>query len=136
MVIATPARAAAVLPAADPQRTAGVSRAQSFPGCRHKWFRAARGDPGPLSLSGESLAKSRRDTALVFQDAEMEGVTPNQTYSLELGEGFAEGRASRITSEPSSVCRMEAFSKARVRAKPPISFQPTSSSGRREDFCI
>lgn len=55
------------------------------------------------------------------------------------GGSSAEGLASRIlilleASEPSSVCRIEVFSKATVRAKPPLSFQPTFSPGRREGF--
>lgn len=44
-----------------------------------------------------------------------------------VGGSSAERRESRIlilleASEPSSVCRIEVFSKATVRAKPPLSF--------------
>lgn len=56
-----------------------------------------------------------------------------------VGRSSAEGLASRIiilleASEPSSVCRIEVFSKASIRAKPPLSFQPTFSPGWREGF--
>lgn len=104
--------------------------------CEAPSFRAALGDPGQLPLcwgTWQTQEKSSpgcprcRDRGCHSQ--------PN----LCRGRRLAEKLASRIiflleASEPTSVCRMEAISKASVRAKPPTSPQSTSSPGRTEDF--
>lgn len=95
---------------------------------------------GGGETGGAGVAKPGRGAALAFPDVEIEDVTPNQTRFG--GGGLQRRLRSGVTclpeaSEPSSVCGLEAFSKANVRAKPPISSQSTSSpGGRREGFCV
>lgn len=74
-----------------------------FPGCRQKrgleapHFGVACSAPGQLSLCRESLAKSKRETALGFGDVDMEDVTPNQLMHWSWGRALQRARVNSNT---------------------------------------